>query len=181
MAQSQGIASPVTVDLGEEQIQFFPLGLAEWKQMELTLLHRKRERHVSSAWDSTSSLPDDLRRELVKEAVNEAKVLELTPVTVQVEKKTDGIKDVDKDGNPILVDTVMDAVNAWVENTYEGKMFAVWISIKRGRPDVSEQDVSDLLMLAGPAGIEKAFEALLLASGMSDESGNEDGPSSKTK
>lgn len=36
MAESVGISAPVTVDLGKEQVQFFPLGMAEWKAMELT-------------------------------------------------------------------------------------------------------------------------------------------------
>ena len=176
MAQSAAMAVPVTVDIGKESVSFHPLGMAEWKQMELSLLHRRKERHINSAWDTTGALPDDLRRELVKEAVNEAKLMDLTPVDVKTQSQTNGIPDIDDNGNPVIVEVQMDAVNAWVEQTFEGKMFAVWLSIKKGRPDISEQEVSDLLMVGGARGLESAFNAMLTASGMNDQ-GNEDGPS----
>jgi len=182
MAESVGISAPVTVDLGKEQVQFFPLGMAEWKAMELTLLHRRRERHIAAAWDTTTSLPDDLRRELAKEAVQEAKAMVLLSVEVRTQKKTKGIPDLDRKGNPVMVTVLMDAVNAWIEQTYEGKMFAIWLSMKRdpAREGITEQEVSDLLMTKGIHGMEIAFSAMLAASGMSDE-GNSPGPSSKTK
>ena len=182
MAQSIGISAPVTVDLGDEQVQFYPLGMAEWKAMELTLLHRRRERHIAAAWDTTGNLPDDLRRELATEAVQEAKAMVLLPIEVRTEKKTNGIPDLDRKGNQIFVTVMMDAVNAWIEQTYEGKMFAIWLSMKRdpAREGITEQEVSDLLMTQGVHGMEIAFSAMLSASGMGDE-GNSPGPSSKTK
>ncbi len=180
MAQSTGIASPVTVDMGGTQVSFYPLGLAEWKEMELSLLHRRRQRHIQSVWEATEMLPDDLRKEMAVTAVEEAKQFDLAPVDIEVVKKTDGIVDLDSNGDQVKTVIQMDAVNAWVEQTYEGKMFAVWLSIRRGRPDITEQEVSDLLMSGGTDGMTSAFDAMLSASGMEDQ-GNEAGPSSRKK
>jgi hypothetical protein len=122
-----------------------PLTLKDYGTLELCALKDHKKKRVESYAQVLEHIsPEDRKSFLNKLAEDNAKIDEsdLPPKIMMI----------DKDGNVTIDETEcvkrqkVPFVQWWMSFTHEGRLTAVWLSVRKAQPDLSKEDVERLVM-----------------------------------
>lgn len=125
------------IKIGERSIEISALTLGDIIQCRTQSLDQYR-RDMIRAWTSNADLmPEDMRSAWVREAFEKAQQIEIQDLPTKSLKlpKRDAAGKLVKDSTGAVVMEVQPVEYAiwWATETYEGKLYSAWLSIRRGK------------------------------------------------
>lgn len=146
---ANAVASPVVEEIGGKSFEFRPLSLKDWGAIERQAKQQYRRELIELYSKNLDLMPEHMRDEAIQKAFDRAEAIDVDDLPEksismpEIDPKTR--KPVRKDGKFVLTTKKVPYAIWWGSESFEGKMFAIWLSMRRARPDMTLDDVDQLL------------------------------------
>ncbi len=138
----QVTAAPATVDIGGQAFELSPLGLRDFGQLERQALADYKRAFIKVRADNIDLLPGEVDADkFIREAFAEAQKIDSLP---DKEVEVAG----EKQKAPYAI--------WWSDNTFDGRLYVAWLSMRKSKPDMTLDDVDELFMAAGMDALQNA-------------------------
>ena len=168
LARAVGAGSSIEID-GKTYI-LSPLTLKDWGQIDRECLETYRKNYIKTYKDNLSEIPVELQTTLIRETIEKAARMttaDLPKQNVNVPVFKSGRLVVDDAGQPTFKTLLLPYATWWASETFEGKLYTSWLSVKKQHKEVSIDQWDELMMKAVESDSSKIDEAAELVSRMS--------------
>lgn len=182
MDLSDVTAAPSTIEVGGKTWSFSRLTLRDWGKLEMAALQAYRREYLETRLQNADLLADNgdvdgYKAKVVAEAM-ELQVADLPQKEAKLTKFDEkGEIERDKQGDPVTVKQTVEYPMWWFNETMDGRLHAIFLSLCKLHPEVTLDTVDEIIMSQFSSAGLNAITLADMVGEISTPSGNSPEPS----